>query len=252
MRRMPCSRAPLFAAGLPPAAGKLADLVILDTRWSLGSGLDQVPGNGGIVMTRGTSWVPGRYYGSGVVAVLLLLFCAGLPIIASGADDAKEKEKARAEIIKTTEETLSRLYKAQPQAQAAIAKAAGYAVFSNFGMKIFLAGGGTGTGVAVNNVTKKRTYMKMVEVQAGLGIGIKKFRLVWVFENQKGLDAFIDSGWELGGQTTAAAQASGQGAAFAGAMSIAPGIWLYQLTDEGLALELTAKGTKYYKDRDLN
>jgi len=27
---------------------------------------------------------------------------------------------------------------------------------------------------------------------------------------------------------------------------------MYQLTDKGLALELTAKGTKYYKDSDLN
>ena len=43
-----------------------------------------------------------------------------------------------------------------------------------------------------------------------------------------------------------------QGGAFAGAMSVSPGIWLYQLTDDGLALELTAKGTKYYKDDDLN
>ncbi|MCK7506099.1 MAG: hypothetical protein MZV70_19815 [Desulfobacterales bacterium] len=42
--------------------------------------------------------------------------------------------------------------------------------------------------------------MKMVEVQAGLGMGIKKFRLVWVFENLKDLDSFINSGWELGGQ----------------------------------------------------
>jgi len=47
--------------------------------------------------------------------------------------------------------------------------------------------------------------------------------------------------------------AGGQGAeAFAGAMSISPGIWLYQLTDDGLAVELTAKGTKYYKDTELN
>jgi len=27
---------------------------------------------------------------------------------------------------------------------------------------------------------------------------------------------------------------------------------VYQLTDKGVALELTAKGTKYYKDDDLN
>jgi lipid-binding SYLF domain-containing protein len=203
-------------------------------------------------MTRSTPRVLGTLHGLGIVIIVLLLAAAAFPPSASGADDAKAKEKARADIQKMERETLSRLYKAQPKARDAIAKAAGYAVFSNFGMKIFFAGGGSGKGVAVNNATKKKTYMKMVEIQAGLGMGVKKFRLVWVFENQKGLESFIESGWELGAQTTAAAQASGQGAGLAGAMSIAPGIWLYQLTDDGLALELTAKGTKYYKDSDLN
>ena len=33
---------------------------------------------------------------------------------------------------------------------------------------------------------------------------------------------------------------------------MSPGVWIYQLTDTGLALELTAKGTKYYKDESLN
>ena len=37
-----------------------------------------------------------------------------------------------------------------------------------------------------------------------------------------------------------------------GAMSVSTGVWLYQMTDTGLAAELTAKGTKYYKDDDLN
>jgi lipid-binding SYLF domain-containing protein len=196
--------------------------------------------------------VSGKYHGLGIFLIVLLLAAAASPPNVSGAGDARKKDKARADIDKMSDATLSRLYKAQPQAKTAVAKAAGYAVFSNFGMKILFAGGGSGQGVVVSNATKKRTYMKMVEVQAGLGMGVKKFRLVWVFENRKDLDAFINSGWELGGQTSAAAQASGQGASFAGAMSIAPGVWLYQLTDDGLALELTAKGTKYYKDGDLN
>ena len=203
-------------------------------------------------MMRVSSRVSGKPHWAGIFVIVLLMSVAASPPSASGADDAKSKEKARQDIVKMSDATLTRLYKAQPQAKSTIAKAAGYAVFSNFGMKILLAGSGTGKGVAVNNSTKNKTYMKMVEVQAGLGIGVKKFRLVWVFEKQKDLDAFINSGWELGGQTSAAAQASGQGAAFAGAMSVAPGVWLYQLTDDGLALELTAKGTKYYKDSDLN
>ena len=106
--------------------------------------------------------------------------------------------------------------------------------------------------MAVDNKTKTTTYMKMVEVQAGLGMGIKKFRVVFVFDTQKALNDFIKSGWEFGGQTTAAAKTGDQGVAFAGAVSVAPGVWMYQLTDTGLAAELTGKGTKYYKDSDLN
>jgi hypothetical protein len=47
-------------------------------------------------------------------------------------------------------------------------------------------------------------------------------------------------------------KAADKGTAYQGAVSVSPGVWLYQLTDKGLALELTAKGTKYYKDGDLN
>lgn len=181
-----------------------------------------------------------------LAALVLTTIMPGAPAWAAKA------EEERAEIRKTVDDTLQRLYQAEPGARKAVARAAGYAVFTAFGTKIFVAGGGSGKGMAVNNKTKAVTYMKMVEVQAGLGIGVKKFRLVWVFENKTDLDAFINSGWELGAQATAAAQAAGKGDAFAGAMSVKPGVWLYQLTDDGLAVELTAKGTKYYKDDDLN
>jgi lipid-binding SYLF domain-containing protein len=171
----------------------------------------------------------------------------------SKADEERQKaDKERQEIRKRSRDILAQLYKAQPSAKATIQKAAGNAVFSNFGMKIFVAGSGTGKGVAVDNKTKKETFMKMIELQAGLGFGIKKFSLVWVFETPETLATFINSGWELGGQTSAAAKAGEKGAAFQGALAVAPGVWVYQLTETGVALELTAKGTKYYKDDSLN
>jgi lipid-binding SYLF domain-containing protein len=168
------------------------------------------------------------------------------------ADSKEEIKQEKADVRNMAKETLARLYKAQPSAKKAVSKSAGYAVFSNFGLKIFVAGSGTGKGLIIDNKTKKETFMKMIELQAGFGIGIKKFRLVWVFENHKDVTEFINSGWELGGQTSASAKLGDEGGAFAGAMSVSPGIWLYQLTDDGLALELTGKGTKYYKDDDLN
>lgn len=188
----------------------------------------------------------------GSIITLLLLFiflAASTPLLAATKEQI---EQQRADIQKMANETLERLYASQPSAKKAINNAAGYAVFSNFGMKILFAGGGSGKGLAVSKKSGQETFMKLIEVQAGLGKGIKKFRLIWVFENQADLDGFINTGWEVSGQATAAAQASGEGGAFAGAMSVRPGVWLYQLTDDGLALELTAKGTKYYKDDNLN
>jgi lipid-binding SYLF domain-containing protein len=184
---------------------------------------------------------------------LAALLVASLALACPAIAVAATKAEKQAEVKKTANQTLERLYKAQPAAKKAVAAAAGYAVFSNFGMKILVAGGGSGQGIAVNNGSKAETFMKMVEVQAGLGFGVKKFRLVWVFEKAADLDRFVNSGYELSGQGTASAKVGGQGAAaYAGAMSVSPGVWVYQLTDEGVALELTAKGTKYYKDTELN
>jgi len=194
-------------------------------------------------------WRRGFVQASVNAITMLLFICVALPGVANAA---ASKDQQRADIRKTSGEILARLYKAQPSARSAIQKAAGYAVFSNFGMKILVAGSGTGKGLAVDNKTKKETFMKMVELQAGLGFGVKKFSLIWVFETQDNLGTFTNSGWELGGQTSVAAKAGEQGAALQGALAVSPGVWLYQLTETGLALELTAKGTKYYKDDDLN
>jgi lipid-binding SYLF domain-containing protein len=179
--------------------------------------------------------------------VSMLMLAAGQPAFAKSSP-----EERRAEIRQTTQTILQDLYKAQPSARKAVESSAGYAVFSNFGMKILFVGGGSGSGVAVNNQTKKEVFMKMVEVQAGLGLGAKKFRLVFVFSDTKTLNDFINSGWVAGAQATAAATTGDQGVAYQGAASVSPGVWLYQLTDKGLAAEVTVKGTKYYKDDELN
>ena len=180
-----------------------------------------------------------------LIAFSLLMACA-LGVA------AKSKEEKQAEARKKAQETLARLYKARPSAQAAVKKAAGYAVFNSGGAKILVAGGGRGKGIAVDNGTQKVTYMKMREIQAGLGIGVKKFSTIFIFETRKALDDFVNGGWEFGGQTTAAAKTGDGGGSYQGAVSVSEGVWMYQLTDKGLALELTGKGTKYLKDDDLN
>jgi lipid-binding SYLF domain-containing protein len=163
--------------------------------------------------------------------------------------DVKEE---RAEIRAAVKETLTELYRVQPSAKKVVTTAAGYAVFNNFGTKIFLVGGGGGKGIAKSNKTKKETFMKMLELQTGIGLGVKKFSVIFVFETEQLLNGFVNQGWEFGGQATAAAKMEDEGGSLQGAMSVSPGVWMFQLTDAGLAAELTVKGTKYYKDDDLN
>jgi lipid-binding SYLF domain-containing protein len=89
-------------------------------------------------------------------------------------------------------------------------------------------------------------------VQAGLGVGIKSFQNIFVFQTQAALNDFVNSGWTFGGQVTAAAKYETTGGAYQGGTVVAPGVLMYQLTDSGLAAEITGKGTKYYKSTDLN
>jgi lipid-binding SYLF domain-containing protein len=190
-------------------------------------------------------------WGALIVSLMLVLFIgAGLSGEALAKKESKEEE--RADVRKMANETLDSLYKEQPSARKVVEKAAGYGVFSNFGLKIFVLGSGKGKGIVINKKNNKEIFMKMLEAQAGLGFGAKKFKQVWVFKSQKALNDFVNKGWEFGGQVTAAAKAGEKGGDLAGAIAIDTDILLYQLTDTGLALDFTAKGTKYYKDKDLN
>lgn len=190
---------------------------------------------------------PAAFAKSKVIIVALVYVCT---LTAHAADDKKAKEQKQ--VREVAQKTLQQLYKAEPAAKAAVERAAGYAVFNNMGVKILFAGSGKGKGIAVDNKTKKETFMKMIELQAGLGIGVKKFNVVFVFDNAKVLSSFINSGWEFGGQATASAKTQDKGGAMAGAASVSDGVWMYQMTEKGLAAEITAKSTKYYKDDDLN
>jgi lipid-binding SYLF domain-containing protein len=183
-----------------------------------------------------------------------VIFLALLACVTALATPAAEtnKEKQQKQIRDMAQDTLQRLYKAEPKTEAAVKHAFGYAVFSDLGVKILFAGTGNGKGIAVNNRDKLEIFMKMLEAQAGLGMGIDKFRVVFVFDNEKAFDSFVNSGWEFSGQSTVAVKTEDQGGAMAGSVAVSDGVWMYQLTDKGLALEISATGTKYYKNDDLN
>lgn len=181
-------------------------------------------------------------------AMAAVVFLCGI----AGSTLAASAEEQRNEIRKMRRDTLARLYKVHPAAQSNIQKATGYAVFSNIGINLIFLSAAGGSGVAHDNRSGKDIYMKMVSGGLGIGLGVKDFRGVFVFSNSKTFKQFVESGWDASAQADAAAKSGEKGGAAAGAITVAPGVDLYQLTENGLALQATIQGTKYYKNDDLN
>lgn len=183
------------------------------------------------------------------LTVLIVLVAA---LFASAALQAATPEEWRTKIRGQSADVLENLYQAKPSAREAVEGAYGYATFRNLGIKIGVAGTGRGRGLAVLNAPRTETFMRFLEVEAGVGAGIKKYDLVFVFATREAFESFIDQGWESSGQSTLALRIEDEGKSFEGAVAVSPGVWLYQLTTAGLAAEITLKGSKYYPDKKLN
>ena len=181
---------------------------------------------------------------------MALCLCMLLTLVVSTASAASLEERKQ-ELRQKTTVTLDRLYKEQPSAKQAIENAAGYAVFNNTGFKLGIFGSSHGRGMAVNNQSGREAFMRMSEFQAGLGLGIKEYAVIFVFDNEAAWNSFVDAGWEFGAQATAAASDGVNGDSMQGALSVTSGVWMYQMTTKGLAVELAVKGTRYYKDNDF-
>jgi len=186
-----------------------------------------------------------------VMAMAIAILCLGLAACATTPVTPSEKAEQRDSLRAMANHTLAQLDKTNPAAKRTISNAAGYAVFSDFGFKLSFMGGAKGKGVAINNTTKKETFMKMMEFQPGLGLGAEKFRLVLVFENSAAFNTFVTSGWEAGANAMLAAKSKTAGGGLAGAVSVSEGVYMYQVTEEGLIVGVSITGAKYFKDKDL-
>ncbi len=183
-----------------------------------------------------------------IIGIFVVIFLA-TGCLGPKGDSIVEKKAA----VKTMKiDTLNELYKIHPIAKEELKAAKGYAVFSNTGMNLFLLSTGSGWGIAHSNVSGDDTYMKMYSAGVGIGLGIKDFRGIFIFTTNDALTKFVDKGWQAGAQADAAAKSGEKGASKESAIDIGPGIKFYQITKNGLALQATIQGTKYWKDDELN
>ncbi|RLA45833.1 MAG: hypothetical protein DRR06_06355 [Gammaproteobacteria bacterium] len=186
------------------------------------------------------------------IASFLVLITLPVAAIAGLFGDDKTPDQQRAEIGQMRDKTLTRLYREQSDTKAEIARAVGYAVLDNTGVHVLVVSGGFGHGIAHDNKSGKETYMKMYTAGAGPGLGIKDYRVIFVFQTRDKFDKFLNEGWGAEGQADAAATTGEKGGGRSGAVSIPDGVSIYQLTEKGLALQLTIQGTKYSRNDELN
>ena len=190
-----------------------------------------------------------------IVSFVLLgvLMVSGLGYAEQVNMHPKTPSEWQAYIRMRRDETLRDLYKVQPKARWEIMSAKGYAVFTSLNVNLLLASVTGGRGILhENGVIGKDTYMRMAQGGVGFGLGVKDFRAVFIFDDKTVMDKFLNNGWQFGAEADAAAKGGGAGAAGSGAVGIAPGLRVYQLTENGLALQATVHGTKYWRDEFVN
>ena len=183
-----------------------------------------------------------------LAACLVFAFVPASVVIAGSSE--KDEMKARhkiEEIDVTAKDTLEKLFKDSETAKELFDKAYGYAVFDNIKLAFGLSGG-TGSGVAVEKATGKKTYMKMGTGGIGFGIGGQKYQVVFLFEVQKPFDDFVEKGWKADASANAAAGSEGLNVQ----ARFVNGLAVYQMTDKGLMLLADISGTKFWKDENLN
>ena len=181
----------------------------------------------------------------------LILFA--LVLMTAGSAFAKETpDQLRAKLDGMSEQVLSRMYQKYPSSAKAVQLAYAYCTISASSVKWGFWGDDRGRGVAVNNHTGQRVYVKMSEVSVGVNFGAKEYDLLFVIANKDAWDKFISGNIKFGTEVSAQASDGVNGNTFSDATIVANGVWVYQLDKKGLAFELTLKGAKISPYKNLN
>jgi len=181
---------------------------------------------------------------------LLTVLALALPATSVFAQDDWKSMKQESKAMKIKESakaSLNELFADNPKAKELYAKSYGWAAFSNLKLALGFSGGG-GNGVAVVKETGQKTFMKMGTAGVGIGLGVNKYDVIFLFQDSKTFNKFVEKGWQADAGATAAA---GKAAADV-KTNFVNGLAIYQITEKGLMANADIAGTKYWKNDKLN
>jgi len=138
-------------------------------------------------------------------------------------------------------ETLARLVKEEPKTEAELAQAVGYAVIEKKVVKVPMIGAGGGAGVVVEKASGKKSYLRVPQLQFGLGWGGRAEKVILIFQDLEKLRDLANGTWKAGIEAEAAAKAGNVGAAGGGGTGdlMKEGFTTYVLTDAGVSATAT-------------
>jgi lipid-binding SYLF domain-containing protein len=158
-----------------------------------------------------------------------------------------KRESKRMKIDETAQEALNTLFATSPKAENLFEMSYGWAVFDNLKLAFGFSGGG-GNGVAKVRETGKKTYMKMGTAGIGIGLGVNTYQVVFLFQDSRTFQNFVENGWQADATASAVAGQTGAEAK----TDFSNGMAIYQITDTGLMAFADIAGTKYWKNKKLN
>jgi lipid-binding SYLF domain-containing protein len=180
-------------------------------------------------------------------AVALFLALPSTQVSAEENWKSLKRESKRMKIDETAQEALNTLFASNPKAENLFEMSYGWAVFDNLKLAFGFSGGG-GNGVAKVRVSGDKTYMKMGTAGIGVGLGVNKYQVVFLFQDSRTLTNFVENGWQADATASAVAGQTGAEAK----TDFSNGMAIYQITDTGLMAHADIAGTKYWKNKKLN
>lgn len=143
-------------------------------------------------------------YSNYLIVGLLFLFataCSSIPV--------EERAQKREDINRSAEETIDKLVEQEPGLQEKVDASVGHFVAEISAATAAIVGGGSGIGVLYDKEGSTRTYMNVRRYDLGLGLGVRKFRMLILFNDREGLEDFRRGGWESTVRAETAAGSAG-------------------------------------------
>lgn len=127
--------------------------------------------------------------------VIILLFA--LMFGCTGTDSVEERELARQEVNKVSNEVIDRVSERYIELPEEIEYAYGYATVRMAEVQLPVLGKSSGIGSIYNNTDGSITYIDIDKYDIGAGLALHKYDGVAVFDTKEQLDAYKSGDWRL-------------------------------------------------------